>query len=551
MARPTARTLLCRLTKKRLTSLAMGFGISVAASWKKDRIIEALTSIKPALPVLLGKCTLEELKACCRAHGLADRARSRLQLLGRILGPTPSKRKDVSSESGAISRQQMSKIGTRGGLTYRSLALKHRATGQPVEIRFRASVEFGGRSDRATHNLHPYPGKLLPQVAAFIIEHLTSPGELVLDPFCGSGTVAVEAAIAGRRCIAMDQNPFACLLARVKTTPIPSPEIQRALVDVERQCAMRQSRKRTNCFWEVERWYPPHHLRNLYRLRAALDELAKAWSVQLAEFMDVAFLVTARSVSLADPSYSVPVRLCGHRQLSPVGNRHLHNLYTRSVAGRFEHAVQTAASRMAEFQRLLKGQAISVSVMSGDTRTEQGWGDVEAASLILTSPPYPGAQKYVRASFPALEWLRYVDGASGLSALQRSSVGRERYNDGEGAFSSEIARGLVESVTLKNRERGVMLHTYFRELTQCIGMMGRNVNRGGRIAVVVSPNSVTNLPVPTPDITAEIFRAMGWSVELHLVDDLVTAAQPSKRHASAGHRITKEHVIIARRGRAV
>lgn len=559
MARPTARTLLGTLTKKRLTSLAAGFGISVSMSWKKDTIIETLTSRKPALAALLGKCSFDELKACCRAHGLADRARSKMQLLGRILDPLPGTQKDVLCASGAMEPHPgQEKLGqnrdVRGARihppTYRSLALKHRATGQPVEIRFRASVEFGGRADRATHNLHPYPGKLLPQVAAFIIEQLTSPGELVLDPFCGSGTVAVEAAIAGRRCIAIDQNPFACLLARVKTTAIPLSEIQRAMADLERFHVKQRPKKRPNCFWDVKRWYPPNHLKNLYRLRASLDDLATAWSVQMAEFMDVAFLVTARSVSLADPAYSVPVRLCRHRQLSPAGARHLQKLPTRSVMGRFEQAVQTAASRMAEYQRLLRGQEIDVTVKVGDTRTEQGWGKVEAASLILTSPPYPGAQKYVRASFPALEWLRFVDGTSGLGYLQRSSVGRERYNHSDGAFSSEIALGIVESVTSRNKERGAMLHTYFSELTQCVALMSRNVTQGGRIAIVVSPNSVTDLQVPTPEITAELFTAMGWSVELHLVDDLATAAQPSKRHPSAGQRIIKEHVIIARKGRA-
>jgi tRNA G10 N-methylase Trm11 len=42
---------------------------------------------------------------------------------------------------------------------------------------------------------------------------------LVLDPFCGSGTVALEASIHGFLPLVADANPLALLLTKVKTTP--------------------------------------------------------------------------------------------------------------------------------------------------------------------------------------------------------------------------------------------------------------------------------------------------------------------------------------------
>ena len=39
-----------------------------------------------------------------------------------------------------------------------------------------------------THNIHRYSGKFIPQIAARAISLLTQPDELVLDPYCGSGT---------------------------------------------------------------------------------------------------------------------------------------------------------------------------------------------------------------------------------------------------------------------------------------------------------------------------------------------------------------------------
>jgi len=53
------------------------------------------------------------------------------------------------------------------------------------------------------------PTKILPQVIGEFIERFTESGELVVDPFAGSGTVAVECAIRNRRSINIDINPAA------------------------------------------------------------------------------------------------------------------------------------------------------------------------------------------------------------------------------------------------------------------------------------------------------------------------------------------------------
>ncbi len=49
---------------------------------------------------------------------------------------------------------------------------------------------------------------------------LSEPNEFVLDPYCGSGTVLVEAALADRRALGIDLNPLAVLIAQTKITPV-------------------------------------------------------------------------------------------------------------------------------------------------------------------------------------------------------------------------------------------------------------------------------------------------------------------------------------------
>ena len=68
-----------------------------------------------------------------------------------------------------------------------------------------------------THSLHPYPAKYIPQIPALIIEKLSSTGDRVLDPFCGSGTTLVEAVLRGRHGYGVDSNDLAVKIARAKS----------------------------------------------------------------------------------------------------------------------------------------------------------------------------------------------------------------------------------------------------------------------------------------------------------------------------------------------
>jgi 23S rRNA G2445 N2-methylase RlmL len=69
-------------------------------------------------------------------------------------------------------------------------------------------------SERYTHYLFRYPAKFHPPVARALLERHTEPGACVLDCFCGSGTLLVEAAISGRSAIGSDIDPVAAFVSR-------------------------------------------------------------------------------------------------------------------------------------------------------------------------------------------------------------------------------------------------------------------------------------------------------------------------------------------------
>ena len=69
----------------------------------------------------------------------------------------------------------------------------------------------------ATHGLFPYRGKFHPQLIKGLLNILgIKPGELVLDPMCGSGTLNVEASIIGIDSIGIEKSPFCVLMGKVK-----------------------------------------------------------------------------------------------------------------------------------------------------------------------------------------------------------------------------------------------------------------------------------------------------------------------------------------------
>lgn len=72
----------------------------------------------------------------------------------------------------------------------------------------------------AIYNAHSYHTKVPPQGIVPYIEHYTEPGDLILDPFCGSGMTGVAALMTGRYAILNDLSPAAVHIARNYCTPL-------------------------------------------------------------------------------------------------------------------------------------------------------------------------------------------------------------------------------------------------------------------------------------------------------------------------------------------
>jgi hypothetical protein len=76
------------------------------------------------------------------------------------------------------------------------------------------------------HSIHWFPGNFIRQIPAFLIQLLSTPGALVLDPFAGSYTTGVEASLLGRNALGCDVNLVSAIIGRAKIALVQSAAVR-------------------------------------------------------------------------------------------------------------------------------------------------------------------------------------------------------------------------------------------------------------------------------------------------------------------------------------
>lgn len=112
-------------------------------------------------------------------------------------------------------------------------------TGEPVRLPKHSSSRLKSffeknqfRTGYATHGLFPYRGKFHPQMIKALINVMgLKPGDTILDPMMGSGTVPVEACLMGVKSIGIDASPFCQFMTQTKLDAfsLPRKPLQEAL----------------------------------------------------------------------------------------------------------------------------------------------------------------------------------------------------------------------------------------------------------------------------------------------------------------------------------
>src|SRR5215211_5182887 len=252
------------------------------------------------------------------------------------------------------------------------------------------------------HRLHPYLGKFVPQLAEVFLRRYASPGQLVWDPFAGSGTTLVEANAFGARVAGCDVSAFNCLLMRAKTGVYDPAAL---LANIVRLSDREAGAKTGGAGRYLRRWYAPRSLAELMSFRERIEGTTypELWQVVLSRSARSARL--ARHDDLDFPAEPVSGEYFCHkhrRVCRPVGE-----------AEKFlRRYVRDAVQRVQEFSDVRSDE--SVSVVHGDARVLD---PPAACDLVLTSPPYPGLIDYHEQHAYAYELL-------GLERRDADEIGR-------------------------------------------------------------------------------------------------------------------------------
>jgi len=260
-----------------------------------------------------------------------------------------------------------------------------------------------GTAPGSIHTLHWFPGNFIPQIPAALIQVLSAPGALVLDPFAGSGTTAVEARRLGRRAIASDRISACVMITRAKIAFLDGALDRRRRVALlaeltfEHQCRTdRIGRGGEGDSPELEAWFAPEtlaQLRFLWQQIEAADSTSARAALQ-AIFSDVLFDCAAPGAALT---------------VKGVRRRH----HWGWVADNVRPRVLVSHNAIKLFrQRLLaldgvdspSGERGAAALVVKQDARSLALPD-EIVDLVVTSPPYIGVIDYIHANRLLYAWM--------------------------------------------------------------------------------------------------------------------------------------------------
>lgn len=352
--------------------------------------------------------------------------------------------------------------------------------------------------ERGTHGFHAYPARMHPEVARLVIGAWAKPGARVLDPFCGSGTVLIEASVAGCEATGVDLNPLALRVAEVCTSVRgrgARQRFERALAGVTEASLERvQGRVKVRAPLSAQEraFYAPHVLLEL----AGLFEEIQA----VGERADRRALEVVFSTLLVKFS----------KQQSDTSERLVEKRIRKGLVSEFFlKKGRELSARWAELAAAVPRPPPPLRLRQGDARElPQVIGARVRFDLVLSSPPYGGTYDYVAHHARRYPWL-------GIDAreLERREVGARR--------------------NLSQVEGGAQ--RWERELCACLRAMAKVVKRRGRVVLLVGDAELGRRRLDAAAQLAELAPKAGLQL---------TAAVSQARRDARGARARREHLVL-------
>ncbi len=401
-----------------------------------------------------------------------------------------------------------------------------------------------------THGLHEYPARMIPQIAQKLIRLYTKPGDIILDPFCGSGTTLVEAVLNSRSAVGVDINPLATLIAEVKSKPINFEDegfnVEAFLLRIE---TLHEKLKRMNALPDPPLEILPNLLywfkeRIARELEFLYQQIVQVESPVVQKFLKVVFSDTVLKVSNIDRRSSRFIRVLPSHELSKFNPEVIKYFRTKLIDS--VHRMKDFYSEIMNLQKK-EGKIHRATVICANSLRLPM--DSEEYDCIITSPPY-GEEKntvsYNRWSKLSVSWLRL--NSKRVNTAEKFSLGAKRSKEPEQELAnlqSPTAFSVLKELLQEDRNRVIDALPFFLDYFTALKEMHRVLRQGGYCCIVIGDRSIRKRIVDMERVTVELAMAAGFS---HIRSyfrkipmKLIPWATPT------GKTISRESIIILRK----
>lgn len=378
----------------------------------------------------------------------------------------------------------------------------------------------------ATHAFHTYPAKMIPQVAQALITEYGQNSKLLFDPYCGTGTSLVEANIKGINSIGCDLNPFARLLAKVKTTPIELQSLELHIKDFyDFLYQYRLGFKSNNSvivpdFKRINFWFSKPVKEKLSIIKYYIENIENK---DIADFFKVAFSQTIRNCSWTRKNEFKLYRMSPEQIKS----------FKPDPFGVFESILGKNFIGLEEFMSLKRNKS-ETKILSWNTVNEIPRKLISSNSvdLIVTSPPYGDSSTTVAyGQFSALsnQWLGLMQNGRTLDSELMGGRKVKFHSN----FKSEVLNENVLSVARLDEKRACDVTSFYEDYNNSIKNISNIVKPKGIVCFVVSNRSVKGIRMSTDIITKDFFTNYGFN-HLGTFNRKISSKRMPRNNSSVG-----------------
>lgn len=392
-----------------------------------------------------------------------------------------------------------------------------------------------------THGFHPYPAKMIPQVAGQIIDEYAPNAKTIFDPFCGTGTTLLEANFRGINAIGFDLNPLALLIAKSKTDVLKYETLEeyfREFHDFIYEIRFNKSRPIVTPprFQNIDYWFGKKVQRDI--------EIVREFVVSIEDRKVRNFFLVALSNTIRNCSYTRNEEFKLYRMplekmnvFSPDVFTSMEEILARNCIGLIEYASTKNNKSTSKIFRRDSAKNISASVIKD-----------RSIDLVLTSPPYGDSTTTVAyGQFSALanQWLFGMEQARLLDKLLMGGM----RNKHPALFNSPVLNDHLTTLYKRDVNRALDVISFYSDYQSSIANISAKVKRKGMVCYVVSNRTVKGVNLPTDEITVDFFEEFGFNHIETLTRQISNKRMPKKNSPTgeAGKKKTlmnTEYIVV-------